>query len=277
MPDLAAILKGARLHLGLTRGTLSLVHMPSRWQRKAEPLFEAPLADPAGIAPLLAAPLGGGRFAGLPLAVTLGDDCVRLFMVPPLKNATGLSDIRAAAAMRFHKLYGDDPAGWVIESDPSGDRPFLACAMPSTLLSEIRALARSHKLRLTRVTPLFVLSWNQVFGRLGAAWLGVVQGGSITLGCVEARDKPDLAAVHRLHLPAGGGDAAWLRQQVRATALRFGLDDPAEVKLFGGALPGLSLPSEADGLALVRLDPTHRLPSAGGVFIPLLGERYRAG
>lgn len=273
MPDLAALLKGARLHLGVTKNSVSLVHMPSRWQHKAAPLLDAPLAGPAELASLLAAPMAGGRFAGLKLAVTLGDDCVRLFMVPPLRNATGLQDIKAAAAMRFHKLYGEDPASWVIECDPSATRPFLACAMPAALQSAIRSAAQNNKLRLTRITPLFVLCWNQVCHHLGHAWLGVVQGGSVTLGCVGSGD---LAAVHRLHPPAGA-DAVWLRQQVRAAALRFGLEEPAEVKLFGGTLPGLVLPDKGDGLVFARLAPPPRRPIERKVFIPLLGERRSAG
>lgn len=273
MRDLAALLKGARLHLGLTRDSLSLVHMPSRWQHKAAPLLDAPLAGPAELAALLAASLAGGRFAGLKLAVTLGDDCVRLFMVPPLRNAAGMQDIKAAAAMRFHKLYGDDPAAWIIECDPSASRPFLACAMPSALHSAIRAVAQNNRLRLTRITPLFVLCWNQVCNHLGQAWLGVVQGGSITLGCVSSGD---LAVVHRLHPPAGA-DSVWLRQQLRAAALRFGLEEPAEVKLFGGTLPGLTLPDKGDGLSLTRLSPPPRRPIERKVFIPLLGERRGAG
>jgi hypothetical protein len=277
MPDLVAILAGARLHLGLTRTSLSLIHMPNGWQRKPVPLLEATLDDPVGLAEPLAPALAEGRFTGLPLSVTLGDDCVRLFMVEPPKNAISLQDIQAAAAMRFHRLYGDDPGGWVIDCAASADRPFLACALPTALAGAIRAVARGHGLRLASVAPLFVVSWNQLRSRLGRAWLGVVQsdsnGDSITLGCVGGGADPDLVAVHRIHPPGGQSDAAWLRHQVRAAAMRFGLDDPAELKVFGG---GLALPSVADGLAITRLDPLRGGRLQRQVFIPMLGQRRTA-
>jgi hypothetical protein len=276
MRNLVAILTGARLHLGLTRTSLSLIHMPNAWQRKAAPLLDSPLDDPAAFAAPLAQALAGGRYAGLPLSVTLGDDCVRLFMVPPPRNAVSLRDVRASAAMRFHTLYGDDPAGWVIECAPRADRPFLACALPVALVETLRSAARAHELRLASVTPLFVVTWNQLRGRLGRAWLGVVQGDSVTLGCLDGGPAPDLAAVYRIHLPGGQADAGWLRHQVRAAALRFGLDDPAELKLFGGALSGPGLPSIADGMTIARLDPPQRRRLEGRVFIPLLGHRQRA-
>jgi len=277
MRSLAAVLRGARLHLALTHSAATLVQVPSAWRRQAVPLFDGAVAADADLAAALAPALGGGRFAGYPLSVTLGDDCVRLFMVPPLAGAAGLPDIRAAAAMRFHRLYGDDPGGWQIETAPSADRPFLACALPTALSGAIRSAARAHGLRLTAVTPLFVLTWNQLNRRIGRAWLGVVQEDSITLGCVDGRPKPDLAAVHRLRLPAGACSPAWLRGQVRAVALRHGLEEPSDLKLFGAPLGGASLPSTVEGLTLSRLDPPRVRPIDRQVFIPILGPQRRTG
>jgi hypothetical protein len=161
----------------------------------------------------------------------------------------------------------------VIDCAASADRPFLACALPTALAAAIRAVARGHGLRLASVAPLFVVSWNQLRSRLGRAWLAVAQGDSMTLGCVGGGVDPDLVAVHRIYPPDGQGDAAWLRHQVRAAAMRFGLDDPAELKVFGG---GLALPSVADGLAITRLDPLRSGRLERQVFIPMLGHRRTA-
>lgn len=274
MRNLLPILAGARLHLGLSRGGLSLVHRPDGWRRKATKLLDLP-GDVAGdvssadLPARLAPALGGGRFAGLPLAVALGDECVRLFMVPPPRNAVSLQDVRAAAAMRFNTLYGDDPAAWKIECAVASDRPFLACAIPAVLASSVQAAARDHRLRLVSLAPTFVLAWNRLYRRLGTAWLGVVQGGHITLGCTSGGD---LIAVHRA--PLAG---ARLRELVRTVALRYGLDEPSELKLFGGTVPGLVPPATIDGLTITRIDPPRRRRFGGDLFLPLIGERPSTG
>jgi len=270
MRNLLPILSGARLHLGLSRAGLTLVHRPNGWQRKASTLLDLPGdATGADLPARLAPALVGGRYAGLPLAVTLGDECVRLFMVPPPRNAVSLQDVRAAAAMRFHTLYGDDPSAWRIECAAASDRPFLACALPAVLSSSVQAAARDHGLRLVSLAPTFVLAWNRLHRRLGSAWLGVVQGGQITLGCT---DGADLAAVHRV--PLAG---ARLRELVRTASLRYGLDEPVDLKLFGGAVPGLVLPATQDGLTMTRIDPPRRRRFGGDLFLPLIGERPSAG
>ena len=264
MRNLLPILAGARLHLGLSRNGLSLVHRPNGWQRKAATLLD--LSGDGDLSARLAPVLGSGRFAGLPLAVTLGDDCVRLFMVPPPRNAVSLQDVRAAASMRFHTLYGDDPAAWRIDCAAASDRPFLACALPAALASSVQAAARDHHLRLVSLAPTFVLAWNRLYRRLGSAWLGVVQGGQITLGCT---DGAALAAIHRA--PLGK-----VRDVVRVASLRYGLDEPAELKLFGGSVPGLILPATQDGLTVTRIDPPRRRRFGGELFLPLIGERPAA-
>jgi len=266
MRNLVSILAGARLHLGIGRAGMTLVLRPDGWRRRAVPLLELPGVETGpDLSARLASALGGRRYAGLPLAVALADDCARLFMVPPPRNAVSLQDVRAAAAMRFHTLYGDDPAGWRIECAPAADRPFLACAVPDALASSVQAAARDHGLRLVSLAPTFVLAWNRLHRRLGAAWLGVVQNGQITLGCTA---DGELAAIHRA--PLAGGK---LREIVHIAALRQGLDDPAELKLFGGAVPGLVPPVLLDGLAVTRIDPPKRRAPGGELFLPMIGER----
>jgi len=269
MRNLLPILTGARLHLGLSRAGLSLVHRPDGWRRKAMPLLDL-AEDFSGpdLSVRLVPALGGGRFSGLPLAVALGDECVRLFMVPPPRNAVSLQDVRAAAAMRFSTLYGDDPTAWQIDCAAASDRPFLACAMPAVLAASVQAAARDHRLRLVSLAPTFVLAWNRLHRRLGTAWLGVVQGGQITLGCTSGND---LVAVHRA--PLAG---ARLRELVRTVALRYGLDEPSELKLFGGTLPGLVPPATIDGLTMTRIDPPRCRRFGGDLFLPLIGERTSA-
>ncbi|MEC4590281.1 MULTISPECIES: hypothetical protein [Nitrospirillum] len=275
LPSLTRFL-GGRLELTLTRASLSLALRRTPWKSPVS-LVELPLAGtfhPDMLAPALAA----GHLAHLPLAVTLGDDLVRLFMVAPPGNARGLGDIRAVAALRFQRLYGEDIAAWRLTFDAAVDQPFLACAMPQALHTALLDLARTHRLALTAVTPRFVTAWNAEHRRLDGAWLGVAQAGAIiTLGCVDVPPgggAAGLMAVHRLALPPGV-DARWLRDQLRTVALRHGLADPVAVKLVGRPLPGLAAPIA--GTPTLSWQVPAARPTAAQAFSYLFGWGQRAG
>ncbi|MEA1673180.1 hypothetical protein [Nitrospirillum sp. BR 11163] len=274
LPSLTRFL-GGRLELTLTRASLSLALRRKAWGSPVS-LVELPFAGtfhPDALAPTLAA----GRLAGLPLSVTLGDDLVRLFMVAPPGNARGLGDIRAVAALRFQRLYGEDIAAWRLTFDAAVDQPFLACAMPQALHAALLDLARTHRLALTAVTPRFVTAWNAEHRRLDGAWLGVAQEGAITLGCVDVPPgggAAGLMAVHRLALPPGA-DARWLRDQLRTVALRHGLADPAALKLVGRPLPGLATP--AAGTPILTWQTVAPRPTATQAVAYLFGGGQRAG
>ncbi|ASG25226.1 hypothetical protein [Nitrospirillum viridazoti] len=274
LPSLTHFL-GGRLELTLTRASLSLALRRTAWGGPVS-LVELPLAGtfhPDALAPTLAA----GRLAGLPLSVTLGDDLVRLFMVAPPGNARGLGDIRAVAALRFQRLYGEDIAAWRLTFDAAVDQPFLACAMPQALHAALLDLARTHRLALTAVTPRFVTAWNAEHRRLDGAWLGVAQERGITLGCVDVppgRGATGLMAVHRLALPPGV-DARWLRDQLRTVALRHGLADPVAVKLIGRPPAGLAAPTA--GTPTLSWQVPAARPTAAQAFSYLFGWGQRAG
>ena len=80
------------------------------------------------------------------------------------------------------------------------------------------------------------------------------------------------AAVQRLRL-AGNEDGWWLAEQLRAMALRHGLDSPTDLALYGRHVPGLVAPPEA-GLAVAwperdagvrpKQEPLIDLPRIGG-------------
>jgi hypothetical protein len=279
MRNVIKLLQGARLHLSLSKTDASLGYTRHSWQSQATPLLDVPLGsapdrDPAMLAAAFADVLGNRRYAGLGLSVTVSDEWVRLFMVDPPRNTLRMQDIRTAAAMRFHTLYGDAPNLWRITYDDAVDRRFVACAMPETLFEAIRHFAGSYGLHLASVTPSFVEIWNRVHRRLGQAWFAVVHDESITVGCVEAAPKPALAAVHRLRLPPEYG-AGWLAEQTRGIALRQGLHNPRHLQLFGRYVPNLSVSDEETGLvvswpgqpesARPPLEPHIDLAEIGGV------------
>jgi hypothetical protein len=255
MRNLLKLLHGATLHLSLSKAGAGLAYAPYPWRHRAIPLLEAAMDDavafdPVALAASLAPALGDRRHAGLALSVTISDEWVRLFMVEPPKNAFRMQDVRTAAAMRFHTLYGDNPAAWRITCDDAVDRRFLACAMPSSLFSAIQSLSETYGLRLVSLAPVFVSTWNGAYRRLGRAWFGVVDAETMTIGCVEAAPAPALAAVHRLRLPTAY-DGPWLAYQIRGTALRHGLGNPQELQLFGRYVPGLHSFGKETGLAVI--------------------------
>lgn len=280
-PGLAAWASGGRLHLSLGRHGVSLDHRPHGFAAHTVPLHAQALpqgdADVAALIPALMTALdpalAGGRWAGAPLVVTVADEWVRLFLATPPANPSGMRDLRAVAALRFHTLYGDDPSAWRLALDPALDRPFLVCALPQALEGALRALAAAHRLRLVSVAPLFVRAWNALHTRLaGAAWLGVVRDDALTLGCVApppgggkgggksgGKGYGRLVAVHRVDVPVGA-DGAWLRHQAHAAALRHGLDDPSALHLMGSPRPGWAGPAVGGAPSVAWVAPPAAFP-----------------
>jgi|SRR5579859_498407 len=279
MRSIIKTLQGARLHLSLSKTRMHLAYTPHSWRPKAVALFDgvmdaAPDREPAALAAALAPVLDDRRYRGAALSVTFSDEWVRLFMVAPPKNTFRLQDVRTAAALRFHTLYGDDAAAWRITCDDAFDRQFLACAMPTVLFSSIENLAAAYGLRLVSLTPTFVATWNRVNRRLGQAWFGIVHEETVVIGCVDAAPKPQLSAVQRLRLPAEDADGAWLADQLRGMALRHGLDSPKDLKLYGRYVPGLTVPAHDTGLAVTWPErmQTARPKNEPRIDLPGLGD-----
>jgi len=255
MRNAIKLLQGAGLHLSLSKTRAELAYTPYPWRPKSVLASDvriegAPVPDQAALVAALEPVLGDRRYAGIALSVTFSDEWVRLFMVEPPKNTLRMQDVRTAAAMRFHTLYGDSSAEWRITCDDAIDRRFLACAMPAALFSAIEGLAAAYGLRLVSLTPTFVATWNQVCRRLGRAWFGVVHDETVVIGCVDHAPRPELAAVQHLRLPADDEDGLWLADQLRGIALRHGLERPQELQLFGRYVPGLAAPGDVTGLTV---------------------------
>ena len=266
MRSLVAATLGARLHMGLSADGLALLHARGAWAAQPETLGEWPLEDgaaddPARLAELCAPVVKERGHAGLPLSITLSDDRSRLFMVTPPQNSAHLQDLRSAAAMRFQILYGESPADWQIAGDDDMRHPFLACALPRARVAAARQLASACGLRLISLLPQFVAVWNRAFPELDGAWLGVVQGGTLTLGTLgrstPAAQQPGrrrLVGVHRLPIPAAGGDAPWLSDEIGRVALREGRSLPRELKLFGRCAPEWLVPGACPNLVVDALE-----------------------
>ncbi|TFW13956.1 hypothetical protein E4L96_18900 [Massilia arenosa] len=223
---------GQVLRLGVSASQLALVK-GSRWGSSAELLDQCAL-DPAApleaIAPALHALLDSGDFSGWPVAVVVADDLARLWQVTPPANASRAADLEAAAALRFHSLYGDGPSNWAIAADWDPVRPFIAAALPRALTGMLEQAAVDKKMSIVQLVPHFVAAWNRWQGQVRAgSWFGVLHEGVLTAGVTQGRR---VVAVRAFAVPAHA-DSMWLAGQLNREALLLGVEAPDALTLCG--------------------------------------------
>jgi hypothetical protein len=244
---------GQVLRLGVATGAVSLL-AASRWRAgKAKVLAEQPVAGPGGeaLGQALRALLAGQDVAGWPVSVVLADELCRLWQVAPPPGAARLPDIEAAAALRFHALYGEGPAAWQVTADWHATEPFFAAAVPRTLLALVDAVALEHRLQVVQVVPHFVTAWNRWCRAIRpGAWFGQLHDGLLTVAAIEGRE---LRAVRALQVPPGA-DHYWLTQMLQREALLLGLGMPAQVQLCGLLPAALARPAGEGHVPPARLD-----------------------
>lgn len=180
----------------------------------------------------LRARLADSGTARLPVSVVLADHWVRLFMVTPPRNAASLEDCEAAALLRFQELYGEAPAQWQLRADWDARHPFLACAIPNSLLASLQQLASACRWTLLSVMPQFVAAWNRWHRELdGDAWFGVALGNRLTLGAIE---HGRLRAINTMQVAdSAWQDEQWLPAQLAREALRLDMAAPQALRLCG--------------------------------------------
>jgi hypothetical protein len=189
--------------------------------------------------------------AGWPVSVVLADELCRLWQVAPPPGAARLPDIEAAAALRFHALYGEGPAAWQVTADWHATEPFFAAAVPRTLLALVDAVALEHRLQVVQVVPHFVTAWNRWCRAIRpGAWFGQLHDGLLTVAAIEGRE---LRAVRALQVPPGA-DHYWLTQMLQREALLLGLGMPALVQLCGQLPAALARPAGVGHVPRARLD-----------------------
>ena len=279
---------GASLRIGVSPSAVSLL-VVRRWGGAAPRVLAEPaVAAPAG-APLqqqqqqqitalgaaLAALLEGGDYAGWPVVLVLADDWLRLWHVTPPPGAARLDDLEAAAALRFHTLYGEALDGWRMLAAWDSTAAFFAAAAPRALLDVIAEVARAQQLAVVGITPHFVSAWNRWHGALKpGAWFGLAHDGVLRLGA--PRHGGRLGAVRTLALPAGA-DHYWLTQTLAREALLLDLPAPTLLQLCG-QVPALLCKPAPHGAqvhsaqldapyqgALAALSPAAMLALGGGL------------
>lgn len=240
------------MRLGVATGTVGLL-AASRWRGdKVTALGEQTVMgtgnEALGVA--LRALLAGQDVAGWPVTVVLADELCRLWQVAPPPGAARLPDIEAAAALRFHALYGEGPAAWQVTADWHSTEPFFAAAVPRALLALIDAVALEHRLHVVQVVPHFVTAWNRWCRAIRpGAWFGQLHDSLLTVAAIEGRQ---LRAVRALQVPPGA-DHYWLTQMMGREALLLGLEVPAQVQLCGALPAALVRPAGTGQVTVARL------------------------
>jgi hypothetical protein len=229
-----------RLNIAVARDSVALVSSHGWGRQRGEVLGcrSWDLTDGVGTTPSAALEelLSMDHVDGKAVRVLLGDDLLRFWFVEPPRNATRLSDLEAAAAMRFQTLFDEPMDGWLMSAAIDAAGPFMASAMPRPLLDSLLQVLHQHRMTVKSMEPEFVALWNRWRGQLKAgAWLGVWQGSSLTLGVTQG---DALCAMRSVAVPSEAlHDPGWLQQQLLRESMRLNLPLPTSLGLCGSPPP----------------------------------------
>ncbi|AMO98368.1 hypothetical protein CAter282_0430 [Collimonas arenae] len=173
-------------------------------------------------------------------------------MVTPPANATRLLDCKAAADLRFQALYGEPSTTWKIAADWQIVQPFLASAIPQTLLATLQHACLACRLPLVEIAPQFVAAWNRSHSLIRKnAWFGVVDCDLITFAALH---QGRLHAVRSIPLAEQAiTDPAYLHDHIAREVLRLQIPMPTEMQFYGKKRENWCIPT-ADQLIYSWLD-----------------------
>lgn len=229
---------GQQLRLGVSNTAVSLVRT-SRWHGPpltvlAEQALATPLVDDIDTFVLIVNEvLKTDTFMGWPLTIVLADDLLRIWQLSLPAGMTRLADIEAAAAMRFHALYGEALDGWRMAAHWDSRAPWCA-ALPALLLTALHQAGEAHKLTIVAIEPQCVACWNRWHRHLQADdWFALLHDKVLTL---VARQRGRLRALRSCLVPPDA-DRAWLARLLAREALLLELDCPRQLQMCGQASP----------------------------------------
>jgi hypothetical protein len=255
------------LRIGISKNGMTLLRVSGWRQHQVELLADIVLLteeskSPRHIASQLEKLIKKTNCEGLPTAVIIDDEWARFFMVTPPNNCSRIEDCRAATNMRFQSLYGEAITDWFIEADWDPQHPFLACALPQSLQSELLLVAANCRLTITSIIPHFIATWNHWHQNLPTtSWFGVVNEGQLTLGIV---DQDRLCNVRTATLTDNiWDDPEWLPDYINREALRLNVPAINSLQLCGD-IPGQWTTCTIGKLQCVRLDGDNHISSQAG-------------
>jgi hypothetical protein len=248
---------GSVLRIGLSKTGASVVRTSGWLQTNSEVLAEWAGSEEESTSPEIVINKLGVLLKDLdcsrsPARIVLSDTWVRRWMVVPPHNAISLADCQAAASARFQALFGDAMSDWHLAADWDARQPFLACALPRSLLAALQQVASEHRLVLLEVAPQFVVAWNRWRNDLHAGvWFGVLHHKVLTFAVLG---QNGLEVTRDVTLP----DEA-MRDQHRVPeilareALRLNVPMPPEIRLCG-QIPAHWVMQKIGNMTFVRLD-----------------------
>lgn len=141
------------------------------------------------------------------LRVLLADHWVRYAVLPWHAELSSHSDSAEHARALLADLYGDVLRDWqVMLSDAPPGQSRVACAVPSTLLEALQALAARHRVQVGSIQPHLIAALNCWRDRLPRTPFWFV---AIERGCLAAA-RVGLAGLDRVHTARIGAD--WARE-----------------------------------------------------------------
>jgi hypothetical protein len=120
---------------------------------------------------------------GQVLRIWLDDQLLRSWTATPPPNASRWSDLLAAQAQRFQKVFDEDMAEWVCAAPASARSSYLGVAAPQSLLKGLMAGLVARDCEAASVQPEGVGVWNHWCSQVPTGyWFGSVQQGVLRLG-----------------------------------------------------------------------------------------------
>jgi hypothetical protein len=248
---------GSVLRIGLSKTGASVVCTSGWLQTHCEVLAEWAGSEDEGTSPesvinRLGVLLKDVDCSRMPARIVLSDSWVRRWMVAPPQNATSLADCQAAASVRFQALFGEAMSDWHLAADWDARQPFLACAIPRSLLTSLQRVASEHRMVLLEVVPHFVAAWNSWRKQLQEGiWFGVLHKKVLTIA-VLGQNRPEFVRDVTLSDEAMC-DQHRVPEILAREALRLNVPMPPEIRLCG-QIPAHWVMQKIVNITFVRLD-----------------------
>lgn len=224
------------VHIGISRTDITVVQSSGIWKKtsqllRQQSLYDNAFTDHAVLADQLRSLLSELNCQYSSICITLDDAFSRMWMVTPPQNATRLSDCEAAAAQRFYALFGGSASDWEIAANWDSQNSFLACALPRSLIVQIKNVADEFQMTIFNIAPHFVVAWNRWRHEIkDGSWFGVVQHDVITLATVAGGR---LTTVRAVSLDEASRTRAWIDQHIQREGMLHQLQTPKRLCLTG--------------------------------------------